>query len=275
MSRSLKIQEFVIQIIILWFAFLNYKNLNHRPPLNKWLAVLAFVIIFGSFLVHLFNFIKKDKYFSAQKLAYKHKLWAFLGASTMFILFSSFILPWFFFYLCPVMLLYPAFYFLQHKWFPRAILLTGLVFVTYSQMSFSKNDSLHLAVRWMTKKPERFNPKIVDAFEKKSLTAYQARDVAFLLVMHPNESLRNYKKAIEFAKIGLRKKPKSVVSYGLADILTCAYLGEDQKQLAQSMIDQYQVEARQEQLDNNELCELERQERRPASVQKRKNKYYF
>ncbi|MBY0384920.1 hypothetical protein K2X05_07150 [bacterium] len=275
MSRSLKIQEFFIQIVILWFALLNYKNLNHRPPFNKALAVVAVLIICLSLCIHLWNFLKNDKYFSAQKLTQKQKLWVFLGGSTMFILFSSFILPWFFFYLCPLMLLYPAFYFFQHKWFPRAVLLAGLVLVTYSQMSFSKNDSLHMVVRWMTKKPERFNPKIIDSFDKKSLTPYQARDVAFLLVMHPNESLRNYKKAIEFAKIGLKKTPRSIVSYGLADVLTCAYLGEDQKQLAQNVIDQYQVDARQEQLDNNEHCELERSERKPASVQKRKNKYYF
>lgn len=275
MSRSLKFQEFAIQAIILWFSLLNYKNLSHRPPLNKWLAVLAFLIIFCSFLVHLFNFFKNDQYFSAKILTQKHKLWIFFGTSSMFILFSSFILPWFFFYLCPLMLLYPAFYFLQHKWFPRALLLTGLVFVTYSQMSFSKNDSLHLAIRWMTKKPERFNPQIVNEFDKQTLTAYQARDVAFLLVMHPNESLRNYKKAIEFAKIGLKKAPHSLLTYGLADTLTCAYLGVDQKKQAQTVIDQYQVEFRQEQLDNNELCELEKPLRRPASLPKRKYKYYF
>lgn len=275
MNRNLKIQEFVIQSIILFFGLLNYKNLSHRPPLNQLLAAVALLIILSSLLLHLSNFLKNDKYFLAQNLTQKQKLWIFLGSSTVFIFFSSFVLPWFFFYLCPLMLLYPAFYFLQHKWLPRALLLIGLVFVTYSQMSFSKNDSLHLVVRWMTKKPERFHPQIVEAFDKKSLTPYQARDVAFLLVMHPNESLRNYKQAIEFAKIGLKKTPHSLLSYGLADMLTCAYLGVDQKKQAQYVIDKYQVVSRQEQLDNNELCELNIPERRPASLRKRKHKYYF
>ncbi len=275
MTRGQKVQELLIQILVLWFAFSNLVNVSYRPVLNRGLAAAALVIVVFSLALHLLNFYKADMFFKASKLGSSKKLWMFFGASVVGILcclifgFMSLL------YFSPLILLYPIYYFYQHQWLPRAFLLVGLMTITYSQMRLTKNDRVHAIVMWMTVHPEKFNAKIAQAFDKKSITARQAYDVANLLILHPDESLRDYKLGVEFAQMALKKHTNPVFSRKVAYTLACALIGEQKTETARKIASSYNIKDLESTLDSQTLCEPI-SSRQPASiVRRKKNKYYF
>lgn len=275
MTRGQKIQELLIQILVLWFAYSNIANVSYRPVINRGLAAVAFVVILSAVILHALNFFKNDAYFKANKLSGSKKLWISFGFGIVAIVFClSFGLTGLL-YLSPLILAYPVFYFLQHQWLPRAILLVGLICVTYSQMRLTQNDRIHAIIMWMSKHPERFNSAVIKAFDRKTLTARQAYDVANLLTLHPNEAFRDYKVGVEFAQIALKKQTNPKFSKKIAYTLACAMIGQQKIENARTVASAYKIEDLQETLATNSLCEP-LQSRMPAStVRQKKYKYYF
>lgn len=275
MTRGQKLQELLIQILVVWFAFSNLVNVSYRPVLNRGLAAAALVIVLSSLVLHLLNLYKTDIFFKASKLGSSKKLWIFFAAGVAGILFCVLFGFMSLLYFSPLILLYPMYYFYQHQWFPRAILLFGLMTITYSQMRLTRNDRIHAVVMWMTVHPEKFSAKIIQAFDKKSLTARQAYDVANLLILHPDESMRDYKLGHEFAQLALKKKPNPQFSRKIAYTLACALIGEQKIENARKVASNYKIEDLQSTLESQALCEP-LSSRQPASVVRRKkNKFYF
>lgn len=282
MSRNLKIQEFLIQLAVIYFAMSCLQKLYFRPTINWSMGIVSLVIVTGALCLHLWNWRSNDKYFQPQKISNSSELWRFffkfLFVALVFFMLSffkslSFILG-LFIILWPLLLLYPVRYYLRNHWYPRALLLIGLIVLSYSQFAITKNDRLHLRLQSMRQNPQSFQPLIVSQFDKKSLTPYQANEVAWLLTTHPNEDLRDYQKAAEFAQIGLEREGHPLFAKNIADTLACAYLGQKEKVLAQEVIEKYNLAARESLLETDELCETTSR-RSPASVRKKKYKYYF
>ncbi len=275
MTRGQKIQELLIQVLVLRFSFSNIVNVSYRPVVNRGLAALAFVVILSALILHLFNFLQNDVYFKAIKLGNSRKLWIFfvIGISGIGLCISFGLVS--LLYLSPLILAYPAYFFYQHRWLPRAILLVGLMCVTFSQMRITQNDRVHAIVMWMSKHPERFNIAVLKAFDRKSLTARQAYDAANILTLHPDESFRDYKMGLEFAQIALTKQTNPVFSKKIAYILGCAMIGEQKLEGARSIASNYKIEALTDILAANSQCEP-LSFRKPASVVRAKRpKYYF
>jgi hypothetical protein len=235
--------------------------------INRGLAAVAFVVILSSLALHLMNYFKNDAFFKAQKLSSSKKLWVFFIVGILFVVFCIAFGFTSVLYLSPLILAYPVYYFYQHQWLPRAILLAGLVCVTYSQMYLTQNDRFHALILWMSKHPERFNTKIVQAFDRKTLTSRQAYDAANILILHPDESLRDYKMGREFAQIALKKQTNTEFSKQIAYTLACAMMGEEKIENARSVASRYKI-------DELECAPMSF--RKPAStVRQKKYKYYF
>lgn len=283
MNRSQKIQEFFIQILVIWFAFSSLASLLHRPLLNRSLAFAAIGICSIAASVHFLNSIFKEKFYKPQPFSKNKKLWKFFLVSVLIFFGLSLwsLLPlvgWLFrlgFYLLPLIFIYPMIYFYQSRWYPRVLVLFAVLLITYSHMALLKNDRLHQKMSLMVRSSKGFQPSLVDHFDKSTLTSAQANDVAWILTTHPDESLRDYEKAVEFATIGLRVESRSVEKRNLADTLACAHLGQKNKDQASALIKEYNLVNREGLLISDELCESTVQARAPASVRKRKYKYYF
>ena len=275
MTRGQKIQELIIQILVLWFAFSNIASLSYRPVINRGLAAMAFVVILSGLILHLLNFFKNDFYFQPQKLSGSKKLWIFFVVGVVSIVFCISFGLTSLLYLSPLILAYPVYYFYSHQWLPRAILLIGLISVTYSQMRLTQNDRIHAVILWMSKHPDSFNSAVIKAFDRKTLTARQAYDVANLLILHPDESFRDYKLGLEFAQIALKKQTNPAFSKKIAYTLACAMIGEEKIENARSIASSYKLEGLSDKLESKAHCEP-LSSRKPASVVRRKkNKYYF
>lgn len=283
MSRSQRIQEFFIQLLVTWFALSSLASLVHRPLLNRTLASIAILVCGAAVLLHVVNSIFNDKFFKPHSQIQNKKLWKFFLVSILIfcgltlwsllpIVGSYFQLG---FYLLPLIFLYPMMYFYQSAWYPRVLVLFAVLLITYSHMTLLKNDRLHQKMSLMVRSSKGFQPVIVDQFDKRTLTSTQANDVAWILTTHPDESLRDYKKAIEFASIGLKVETRAVEKRNLADTLTCAHLGQKNKDKAAALIEEYNLVNREALLDTNELCQSTVRTRAPASVRRRKYKYYF
>jgi hypothetical protein len=272
----------MIQIAVIYFAMSCLQKLYFRPAINWYIGVSALAVVIGALGLHVWNWRYKDKYFQPQKLSSTSELWNFFFKFLFVVcvvFFLSFIkafslLLGLVMILWPLLLVVPLRYYVRHKWYPRALLLGGLVMLSYSQFAFTKNDRLHLRLQAVRKEPQSFNPLIVQRFDKKSLTPYQANEVAWLLTTHPNENLRDYETAAVFAQIGLEREKHPVFAQNIADTLACAYLGQKDKVQAQQVIEKYNLSARENLLASDELCESTAQ-RAPASVRKKKYKYYF
>jgi hypothetical protein len=275
MTRGQKIQELLIQLVVFWFAFSNVANVSHRPVINRGFAALALVIILSGLILHALNFFKNDAYFTAHKLTSSKKLWISFGVGIASIVFCLFFGWLSLLYLSPLILAYPVFYFFQHRWIPRAILLVGLICATYSQMRLTQNDRAHALVMWMSKHPERYNSAVIKAFDRKTLTARQAYDVANLLILHPDEAFRDYKVGLEFAQIALKKQTNPIFSKKIAYTLACAMIGEKKIENARKVASTYKIDDLEEALATNSPCES-LPSRKPASiVRPKKYKYYF
>ncbi len=275
MTRGQKIQELLIQILVLWFAYSNIANVSYRPVINRGFAAVAFVIVLSGLILHALNFFKNDAYFSAGKLTGSKKLWISFAVGIVSIVFCLLFGFTSLLYFSPLILAYPVFYFFQHQWLPRAILLIGLICVTYSQMRLTQNDRLHAVVMWMSKHPERYNNAVLKAFDRKTLTARQAYDVANLLILHPDEALRDYKMGREFAQIALRKPTNPLFSKKIAYTLACAMIGEKKIENARKIASTYKLDDLEETFETNSQCES-LPTRKPASiVRPKKYKYYF
>ncbi len=282
MSRSLKIQEFIIQLAVIYFANYCLQRLYFRPAINWYLGLSALVLVTGAFGLHVWNWRFNEKYFQPQKLSNTSELRNFFFKFIMMacvLLFLSFfktfgLLLGLLVILWPLLLIVPTRFYVRHKWYPRALLLVGLIMLSYSQFTFTKNDRLHLRLQSVRKNPQSFNPSIVERFDKKSLTPYQANEVAWLLTTHPDENLRDYEAAEVFAKIGLEREKHPSSAKNIADTLACAYLGQKDKLQAQQVIKKYNLGAREVLLESDELCESPAK-RAPASLRKKKYKYYF
>jgi hypothetical protein len=282
MSRSLKIQEFLIQLVVVYFTMSCLQKLYFRPTINWSMGIAALVLVIAALCLHLWNWRSSDKYFQPQKLSNSKELWRFFFkflAVAVALVFLSFFkamsfVTGLFVILWPLLLLYPVRYYFRNQWYPRALLLVALIVLSYSQFAFTKNDRLHVQLQTMRKNPQSFEPLIVSRFDKKSLTPYQANEVAWLLTTHPNEEFRDYQTAAEFAQIGLEREEHPLFAKNIADTLACAYLGQKDKAQAQQVIEKYDLSARESLLMNDELCESASR-RGPASVRKKKYKYYF
>lgn len=284
MSRSQKIQEFIIQFFVLWFSFSSLRGISHRPDLNRVLGEIAILFVLFALLIHIANSFFSEKIYQPQRqVAMRPLLKYFLiGFFVLFVCFvASFVfslsgVPRLIILLCPLIFLYPIYFFATKKWYPRSALLMALTLIIYSQMAILKNDRLHHALQMYSAAPDSFRPEFTDLFDKKSLTPTQANDVAWVLTTHPNESLRDYERAIEFARIGLRLEKHPLQSRNIADTLACAFLGQNKKEEALDIIEQYDLNSREILVENGELCSSDSvPSRSPASVRKRRPKYYF
>jgi hypothetical protein len=275
MTRGQKIQELLIQILVLWFAFSNIANVSYRPVMNRGFAALAFVIILSGLILHGLNFFKNDAFFTANKLTGSKKLWISFALGIASIVFCLLFGLTSLLYFSPLILAYPVFYFFQHRWLPRGILLMGLICLTYSQMRLTQNDRLHALILWMAKHPERYNNEVLKAFDRKTLTARQAYDVANLLILHPDEAFRDYKTGLEFAQIALKIPTNPLFSKKIAYTLACAMIGEKKIENARKLASTYKIDDLEETLATNSQCEP-LPTRAPASiVRPKKYKYYF
>jgi hypothetical protein len=284
MNRSHKIQELIIQMALIYYANYSLQSLYLRPTPNWLLGLFGLILIVLAFFVHAANSWFGDKYFQPQKLAQVEVLYRYFYKFIFLLVvlfFVGFLFKQFrffifaFVFLWPLILAYPVRYFWRHQWYPRALLLVGIVFIAYAQFAFTKNDRLHLQLKNTPADSYSFLPQIIAQFDKESLTPQQANDVAWLLITHPDETFRDYKKAAEFSKVGLRRESHPDNARNLADTLACAYMGQQKKEQAQAIIEKYNLKARQSLLDNNELCESTVR-RSPASIKSRKKyKYYF
>lgn len=275
MTRGQKIQELLIQILVLWFAYSNIVNVSYRPVINRGFAALAFVIILSSLILHGFNFFKNDAYFTASKLTGSKKLWISFAAGIAGIFFCLLFGLTSLLYLSPLILAYPVFYFFQHRWLPRSVMLVGLICVTYSQMRLTQNDRVHAIVMWMSKHPERFNSAVIKAFDRKTLTARQAYDVANILTLHPDETFRDYKMGLEFAQIALKKPTNPAFAKKIAYTLACAMIGEKKIENARNLASTYKIEDLKEIIETNSQCESLPSRMPAAIVRQKKYKYYF
>ncbi len=283
MSRNQKIQEFFIQMLVTWFAFSSLASLIHRPLLNRSLALIAIMVCLIAATVHYLNSLLKEKFYKPQTFSNNKKLWKFFLISIVLFIGLTLwsLLPLvgsFFrlgFYFLPLIFIYPMIYFYQSRWYPRVLVLFAVLLITYSHMAILKNDRLHQKMSLMVRSPKGFQPSLVDHFDKSTLTSAQANDVAWILTTHPDESLRDYEKAVEFATIGLKIESRLAEKRNLADTLTCAHLAQKNKDKAEALIKEYELVNREPLLKSDELCESTVQARAPASVRKRKYKYYF
>ena len=284
MSRGQKIQEVFIQILVFLYALTSFGDLSFRPFLNQLLGLGAVAICLAAIVMHLGNWWRHEKFYQPNILPRFTHMWKFLVGMLAF-MFLTFLLSkmsilapiiQYLYLLIPLIFLYPIRYFWQQRWFQRSTLLAGILLMIYSQIPLSKNDQLHQILNLAVRK-NKFGPHLVNQFDKKSLTPAQANDVAWVLTVHPDESLRDYDKAVEFASLGMKKEKREEHTKNLADTLACAYLGQKNKIKAKAIIEKYELSSRESLLEADELCESATvTTRSPASVRKkRKYKYYF
>ncbi len=284
MSRGQKFQEVFIQMAVFLYALTSFGDLSYRPFLNQMLGLGAVLVCLGAMVMHVGNWWRKEKFYQPKTLPRFTQMWKFLvgTCALMFLVFLlcriSFMAPVikYLYLLFPLIFLYPIRYFWQQHWFQRSALLAGILLMVYSQMAILKNDQLHQILNLAVRK-NKFGPHLVDQFDKKALTSSQANDVAWVLTVHPDESLRDYDKAVEFASLGLKKEKRMDHAKNLADTLACAYLGQKNKKKAKIVIEKYELSSRESLLEGDTLCESSAvSSRSPASVRKkRKYKYYF